>query len=186
MELHIIPVIDHLSSYLGHPSRIPPKGRRAAFLNCIGFGTLKSPKRMLLQFEGQNFENWGKGCKVITHRIYRIGILTYIYHKKSTIHVGKYASSMDGRGNKASVVSPKEKNPRSSYKPRQCLVGFVWFKDYALPRVQKNLLLCMKHAQHGSTCFIFQNAVNQLARFQVMILQYAWKQFYHIWTKQHL
>jgi len=48
---------------------------------------------------------------------------------------------MDGKGNKASVVSLKKK-PRSSYKPQQCrFVGFVWFKDYGLPRVQKNLLL---------------------------------------------
>ena len=26
------------------------------------------------------------------------GIFTYIYHKKSTIHVGKYTSPMDGMG----------------------------------------------------------------------------------------
>ena len=35
---------------------------------------------------------------VISHRIHWTGIFTYIYHKKSTIHVGKYTSPMDPMG----------------------------------------------------------------------------------------
>ena len=45
-------------------------------------------------------EGWG-GWTSNTHRIHGTGIFTYIYHftiKKSTIHVGKYTSPMDGMG----------------------------------------------------------------------------------------
>ena len=39
----------------------------------------------------------GEKKHTVTHTIN--GILTYIYHKKSTIHVGKYTSPMVGIGN---------------------------------------------------------------------------------------
>ena len=39
-----------------------------------------------------------KGVFHLTHRIHGTGIFTYIYHQKSTIHVGKYTSPMDPMG----------------------------------------------------------------------------------------
>ena len=46
----------------------------------------------------QQFVSLYLSQKTWTHSIHGTGIFTYIYHKNSTIHVGKYTIPMDGMG----------------------------------------------------------------------------------------
>ena len=68
----------------------------------------------LLEWQRTNPKKWI--VWISTHRIHGTGILTYIYHKKSTkcnLNVGKYINPMDGMGCKYDILcSPPNKKQR--------------------------------------------------------------------------